>query len=396
MLNIIKNNSLVILFCLAIICNIFCANEVPFFIIAISIEIILFLYWRRGKIYFSDLWIWGILLIFCAVILSSSQDSKSFKILELIFMVLSYQVFIMGSNENFREQLRRINGIILFFVCTFGTYELLMRYNPLINYFQKDYISNLFGMSQYRLCNIYSHPIIYAHLLLISFFLTLFLVKKSIMKNIFLLLIVIQLIFTQTRSAWIVFFISIIIFIFRKHRLSYKQLLKAAFSIGVIGIILVFLNYKYNFLGIITERFLYLQTDNVSLTQRLGSIEFVGKEYLSGNILQILFGFGNRASANLMRNTIISIVGFSTTDNQYISLIYNFGFFAIIFLISLLIKIIKVKSENEICFYTLVCSLGMLFFYEGLYWPVIYIVMVFLYAGLIQTSKTSTRYRLRR
>lgn len=380
----LKDNNLIIMFCLAVICNIFCSNEMAFFMIGISINIVYFLYGRHGKILLKDIYILCFLMIFCLVIVVSKQDAKLFKILELIFMALCYQSFMKCDHESFLNQIKKLNSIIVFGACTFGTYELIMRYNPLIRYFQKDYISDLFGMSQYRVCNIYSHPIIYAHLLLIAFFVTLFTYKRGIAKKIILLLIGIQLLFTQTRSAWIIFAIAVMVLMLRKHKIPRKKLSKIIFTVLLTICLLLFLNYEYGFTQIIADRFLYLKADNVSFTQRIGSIAIIIKSYFSGNIFQIFFGFGNRASAYLMRSITISIAGFSTTDNQYISLIYNFGVCALLFLVDFFIKLIKIRKCSDICFFTMICSVGMMFFYEGLYWPIVYVVMAFFYAEVVR------------
>lgn len=80
-------------------------------------------------------------------------------------------------------------------------------------------------------------------------------------------------------------------------------------------------------IAFINQRFLEATGDNISKVQRLGAISYIWKDEIENfNLFTFLLGHGEDAAANLMLKTQIVISEFSTTDNEYVLIAYNYGF----------------------------------------------------------------------
>ena len=333
---------------------------------------------KESTFIISGVW-FGVWFIVLLQTICMSNSATLFKIIEL-FYALFMILFFRTQKDNGIKQLLGLVRIVNILVLTFGTYELISRNNPLIELFKRDYISDLFGLMQYRVCNVFTHPIVYSHVLLICFVITYFYEDRRAFKVICLTAISIQIMFTQTRSAWFAFVIIIIciVIVESKGKITKEMLINSTIAIIAIVTVIVIINNKFHLLQMIVDRFLYLQTDNVSFIQRIGSIQYICEKYLNSGIVSILFGSGSRASAEVMEQTMISIKGFKTTDNQYLSLLINYGIIGIVIVIYMVNKIIAYWKSNTGISICLIGTIIMLFFYEGLYWPLIFCMVVYL------------------
>lgn len=113
--------------------------------------------------------------------------------------------------------------------------------------------------------------------------------------------------------------------------------------------------------------------DAVSRTQRLGAIAYIlNAEFENFNPLSFMLGHGEDAAAKLRLGTMINIKDFSTTDNEYLLILYNYGFVFIMYVLAGVVKCLSMfvvhyekHSSIEkwllfICASQAICS----FFYE--------------------------------
>lgn len=249
-----------------------------------------------------------------------------------------------------------------------------------------------FGTDSYRTCSIFTHPIIYGLFLIILFWCNKLIIKSKY-RYLLQLNIVINLYFTQSRSAWLSFAITLFLYYLKlfiinnvnnKPQLTYKKLTIYIFSlVGLILLLFIFNDITVKIFNEIFQRFITVTNDNygdISRLQRLGAIELVTNHMLNNGITNFLFGNGYSSVAEFMRNNTVVISNFSTTDNQYFTMFYEFGFIGVLLYCSILIKliinffkdkkIVSINNLNSLCFIAI--SVAM-FFFESFQWTDVFL-----------------------
>ena len=122
------------------------------------------------------------------------------------------------------------------------------------------------------------------------------------------------------------------------------------FIILLIAVVVFFVSpFGGKLIGAIESRFLNLFSD-VSATQRLGTIGLfaeIASEDL--NPITMLFGHGEDTASRLLLQNTINIKDFTTTDNAYVSIFYNYGLIALAAVLILLIYVmIRIMKYNRI------------------------------------------------
>lgn len=156
-----------------------------------------------------------------------------------------------------------------------------------------------------------------------------------------------------------------------------KKVARKKVIITMIAIVIVILFLMSapgtSMIAAITERFAQASGDNVSKVQRLGAISYFATKVIDEfNPITFLLGHGEDAAANVMLETSIVFKNFSTTDNQYLLIFYNYGLIALIVILSgavkCIVRFIRTYRSNGntvncllfICISQAICS----FFYE--------------------------------
>lgn len=111
---------------------------------------------------------------------------------------------------------------------------------------------------------------------------------------------------------------------------------------------------------------------DISRLQRLGTIKLVNNYMMNNGIINFLFGNGLGSASKFMLNNTIILQNFITTDNQYLSFFYEFGFIGlssyVILLILVLSKLTQGSRDKSIYIlssYIFVCISISMFFYES-------------------------------
>ena len=106
--------------------------------------------------------------------------------------------------------------------------------------------------------------------------------------------------------------------------------------------------YKSGLFNFVGSRFGELETD-VSYSQRSGAISYIIHSFLSKPLFW-LTGNGYGSSRITMLDTTVEISGFSTVDNGFLAMLYEYGFLGICSFASLLISagISSFKSDCEL------------------------------------------------
>ena len=244
----------------------------------------------------------------------------------------------------------------------------------------------MLGTNNYRPCSVFSHPIIWAFFIVVCLVMNRIFIKKKYyyFLQVFLL---INLYFTKSRSIWIAFVLTIVIYIlvngknllvsfFHKKRPAFLYIY---FAFLAAALLIYMVKFGSTLIFDIASRFgdsLSLSSTDVSNLQRVGTLNY-GINYLLNlnNYKILLFGNGMGFSKIFMMEHPVIIKDFTTTDNMYLTIILDFGIlmFALvcIFFILNLKRIIKKDSNNDVylssCYLVFVNMIS-IFFFENIGW----------------------------
>lgn len=316
-----------------------------------------------------------------------------------VLIYLSAKLYGANSIRNFLYKVKIIGSVL----AIIGIKQYITRSAITEKFFSNQNLvaqySELSGHYANRLHSIFEHYIVYGAFLICVFWLNIFLGKnKSKIKVIIINSIILFNIYgTQARSTWIALGCTILLYLFinscnyfkRNTKINRKNLLYGAISILILIIFLILFNEQVvNLIGNIFERFNNVNTVDGSIAkeQRLFIISFVVNYIAKGNMINMFWGYGYRASEILMRSTQTLIDNFRTTDNQWISFIFDFGIMSIVsyvFFIFISIRnIIFMKKDSEIydikisALFILISNSINMFFYETFRFKSIFIIFL--------------------
>ena len=229
-----------------------------------------------------------------------------------------------------------------------------------------------------------------------------------------MLLILINLLCTKTRMAMIAVVISAIIYLIKSDKLSEFLRGKVNYTKNsLIYLVIIFLLATVcvgvfhakieEFVDSIVYRIIQMFTGSEQGI-RLGVIANYFTGLGENSVLEIIFGKGTGyASSYMIENPIYywnemgdKVAWAETTDNMYITILMNYGVVGFLLFLRVLISAIK-RIINEIDKNTLFGCSGLiaiffdLFFFEGLYWPVVMNVIGFYMAFVTKEARTQLR-----
>lgn len=279
------------------------------------------------------------------------------------------------------------------------------------------YIGNQDYVAQYlvkegRIISVFSHPIGYAIILTFFFLIALYFPYKSKNKqNTYILLVLINLLCTKTRMAMIAVVIITLIYL-AKHNML-KNLFSGKVNYtknSLIYLAIIFLLafacivIFHNKISIFAESIVYRIVQMFTGSEqgiRLGVIANYFTGLRENSVSMIIFGKGTGyASFYMIENPIYywnefgdKVAWGETTDNMYITILMNYGVVGLFLFLRVLISAIKRiihETDNMVLFGCsgLIAVFFDLFFFEGLYWPVIMNVIGIYMAFITKGIKT--------
>ena len=225
-------------------------------------------------------------------------------------------------------KIRKIYFVFILASVLFGIFEFITKKNFLVPYFDHNYLTNTVP---YRSGSFFKHPITFSIVLGVAFCLLLGRNHTFIFKS----LIIIALLMTRTRSSLIG--LAVVLF--------FWLIKNIGFNIKKRTLLLVLLIALY-IISMVVERFSG-SIDSISGSQRLGTINYVVKRVFNfgsnplSEFFRCLFGHGVDSVRQLMLHTRIVIPGFDTTDNYYVTMLYNYGLFGLTGMILSIIWVVK-------------------------------------------------------
>lgn len=348
---IMKINVLSILFIIVMLLVFFDQNTIAFVFVGISIVIHLLVTQNGYGIALKNMKY----LVLCFVVISAStlisgivlEDMISrFMQVLLYFLIILYPIFLL---RRYGEEYV-FNGIelianIICLTSAFGVIEGVLKKNILIHLFRPDIGTFTDGLQQYRVCSLYLQPVICAHIFLFSFLFFMEKENKNWADYIKIIILLFAILMTKSRSSWITIVICVFVNLFKhlnglyvKNFFFTKKLIYFILFLAI----LVFMANKFEVLNLIVERFKeFTTTSTRSITQRTGIVDLIWRELSDSNIFSLLFGHGHEATYYLLKNNTIYIKDFTTTDNEWLSLLFNYGIILLIIMVIIFLKAIK-------------------------------------------------------
>lgn len=302
------------------------------------------------------------------------SSSSRLKICLFVFVVPIFLIsFVVYNNKSKNKQ----KFLILFrnFMCVcslLGIFEYISKKQIFISLITSDgalrnlkTYSNIASRS-YRLCLFFYHPTYYCIFLAIGIiFLIYFPLKNKIANLLFFLLLITNMLLTQSRIGWLSLCIILCFYLIKRNRnkvkkLTQRKLFNRLFLLVVAALVIFCLiKYSNNFIQIVAsyyQRIIELNSSNLTYGARLQNISLiplmVSQPY---GVLHLLFGGGFRYGLSCLENHP-SLNGWtSAIDNQFLTSILDTGLVGttifIIFVVYAFVGFFKKTSkENEAVF----------------------------------------------
>lgn len=245
-----------------------------------------------------------------------------------------------------RDYIKKGMQHILFFLCINGVLG-IFEYVTKINIFTSMELFSDEFRNTGRIVGMYIHPLIYGVMLFLGLVIAIILCKTSFLKTIMIMLLIVNLLLAQSRSSWFAAIALVFILIIRgvQHGTIKKKWIGQGLLILIAFVIFINIpQVKEVFVSRFSNFSFYLSGDY----QRTGTIFYFLDNFLNQGIFGILFGNGNKSTISVMRQLTIMYSDFSTTDNLYISDLYNFGIIYVICIICTTIRILRYTlKEND-------------------------------------------------
>ncbi|MDY2513072.1 O-antigen ligase family protein [Weissella confusa] len=242
-----------------------------------------------------------------------------------------------------------------------------------------------FGIEGYRTMSYFGHPIPAGLFFAFSFFLFKG-INKGKISGIMQLISLVNLYTTQSRSDWIAFAVVYIIFLFPKYNKLMKSdraeklLSRIAITIVAFGAVVVWGSKIWTSIMLRFGDTLSLQSTSGSNLQRLGTMRVIFEHFSQSSLMVKLFGEGVGSSSDFMRTHTILIPFFSTTDNQYLTFLFEFGLIGLLGYLFFYVYFFFRDSQNSFSWVG-ISSVGLTlisqFFFVASSWIPVYMLFVF-------------------
>ena len=396
-MNILKKVNIIPIIFLLNIVSLFIGNySINYaFILLISLYLIGYIY--KVPIYIKNInrnLIFIILIsIFYMIIitlLSVFNEGNIYNVIKLTLLlipfVLGITITMIFGKDYIKNGLIHISNIMTL-INIYGIIEFINKENFLVSFINdesvKSIVNGFIHTKSYRSSALFTNSIVYGSILVIIFWINIYLIQNKKLRYFNSMLILINIYATRSRSSWIAIIVTFFIYLSfniiksRKIKFSYKNIL-----FGFLGMFITVVIFNTNtFNHIINEivgRFMELNTSSgaISATQRLGTISKVLWQMYNQPIIIAFLGNGFGSVHNLMKNITVDIVGFITTDNQYLSILWEFGIIGSIMMLyytmAIIVENFNLKNKVNDCIMFSIISISILmFFYEVYYWPII-------------------------
>ena len=328
----------------------------------------------------------------------------------LLAFIASYLTSYYANGSHVIELVKKASWILMLA----GVVEEVTKFNITKYIGNQDYVVQYLE-KEGRVISIFGHPIGYAFVLTFFFLIALYFPYKSKNKqSTYIMLVLINLLCTKTRMAMIAVVITTIIYLVKNNK--FRELFKgkviytknyliylAVLFLLIFACIVVFHEKMAVFIDSIIYRIVQMFTGSEQGI-RFGVIANYFTGLGENSLLEIMFGKGTGyASSYMLANPIYywnemgdRVAWAQTTDNMYITILLNYGVVGLFLFLRVLISVIKkliIDTNKNILFGCsgLVVIFFDLFFFEGLYWPVVMNVIGLYMAFVTKGTRTQLK-----
>lgn len=338
----------------------------------------------------------GAMVFFSAIAFTSRSINESLlTVCSYFFCILLGYIYGKVKNDDWVESALLMLRNVMVFACLFSfVLEIVLGQRLVTNgsfsFLQTVTIDN---PSLYRLRSFFGHAIVFGQMIVIAVVINYKLETGRMKRLLYSVVLLVALLLTKSRSAWIILIaLASVYLIFRLKNPEYPKWNLIALLVPAV-LLLVFILYKFGLFNFVASRFGELETD-VSYSQRSGAIAYIIHSFLSRPLFW-LTGNGYGSSRMTMLGTTVEISGFSTVDNGFLAMLYEYGFLGICSFVFLLIfaGIGSFRSGcelDQVLFsVSCICCAELMFYCELGWW--VPTVILFVSCGLV-LGRTSARY----
>lgn len=345
----------------------------------------IYLKFNKNLITYLIILILFLLILFCSVMLSGDFILSFSRYVLLVFNIITSFLLVLSINKN-KEPIKLIVdasklGLILFLI--FDFYQVLNFYFDysitLNNYI--DIVPPNYGGLAIRPSGFALDMNLGAFALIVYVFLIYKFQEQSVKKSMYLLLSVLMMVITLSRSGLLAFaFMVIFSYFVTNQRINWKFIYKCILNFTILVLFLLII-VSYSVENI--DNYLILLNERMSLSSGdSGGIHFeLMKRGMETFFTNPFFGTGFGASY-LDLNDIFDGSKYSNYHSLYITLIAEAGFFAFLLCLLMLFIPLFIKADKNIYKPLLLALIIFNIFYQSIASPLFWIVLSFSWIGL--------------
>ena len=273
-------------------------------------------------------------------------------ILEIVLFGLITLLGILLYNKEGKKYIQE--GIfqiifILFFFSFIGVVEFFVKENFFYRFvpdLREEYFWNT--GSKYRISTVFIHPIPCANIYMFGLLSSYFLLPKNKYRLLCISMFVLIILFTQTRSAWLALILWAIWYYISKFSMDIRKICISSLKVIAIGLFFFFFLSQISFINEIINQRISNTSDSLNEDYtRIASIIYILNLFIHSNIFHIVFGHGGHACSFAIEQVDLGWKDWNTTDNLYLSDLYNFGIFFSLVTMYLSIILLKQLRKNK-------------------------------------------------
>lgn len=384
-------NRKVVLFELFAIILFFCqfrlARKQGYILFPLEICIVcVFFFWNKRKLKVPSspilLYLFFIIYRIIVSLIMSGGDIENVKAIFYKELGMLFVCWFLVEGYSKISVIKRIRNFG-FIMAIFGCYEFVTHSAVFMKYVtveSKMYMQVNLRTATMRARSIFLHPTICGVFMTIAWLCVLFIpYRKKWLNYLAKIAIFLCLLGTQSRSNWIAFAIVNLLYIWKRYKKGRVHLKKRNFIRTTLLLVLaliiavVFNEYIRNIYHLVINRWIEgMDSNNAGNYNRVTMIKMGLKEWTNFGIIEKLFGSGSGYAVTFLRKHPIR--GWdAAVDNQYLSILLDFGLLGLILLLCLVGYIFRkvMVDDNEI---NQLCELSLLsmfisaFFYDMFPW----------------------------
>lgn len=264
-------------------------------------------------------------------------------------------VLIIPDEYDKRIVMLKALRLLIFISALYGFIECVLRYNFMVNLVQIDskvWMETMNNTVNYQPSSFFLHYNYYGCILVLGIILIRFIPYKNKIFNLFCwVLLLEQILVSQSRICWIATLVLLIIEILHSKRITSRHLQRIILVFLCSICIIIFEPSIFPYIGnFISNRFSRLQIygfDDGSLGQRLGTL-MNWPFYYQNNLIKGLFGTGYQSISVDYLKEYSFFKGYSTVDCELTVYLVETGLMGVLILTRAIIQFIKKKSVSSI------------------------------------------------